>query len=97
VISVFGAYCYYQPVERKMIDLDSTTKDRAWDRFDLDTITDSLVMRTVSTAVGGNMDPIEDALAWLLTKSEDEIVADVEIAALYDMFFEVEMPVRSAK
>ena len=35
------------------------------------------------------MDPIEDALAWLLTKSEDEIVADVEIAALYDMFFEV--------
>ena len=36
------------------------------------------------------MDSIEDALAWLFTKSEDEILADVEIAALYDMFFEVE-------
>jgi hypothetical protein len=32
------------------------------------------------------VDPIEDALAWLFTKSEDEIVAAVEIAALYDMF-----------
>jgi len=28
------------------------------------------------------MDPIEDALAWLFIKSEDEIVADAEIAAL---------------
>ena len=43
------------------------------------------------------MDPIEDALAWLFTKSEDEILADVEIAALYDMFFEVEMAPRAAK
>jgi hypothetical protein len=32
------------------------------------------------------MDPIEDALEWLFIKSEDEIVADVEIAALYAMF-----------
>jgi hypothetical protein len=40
--------------------------------------------------VGGDMDSIEDALAWLFIKSEDEILADVEIAALYDMFFEVE-------
>ena len=36
------------------------------------------------------MESIEDALAWLFTKSEDEIIADVEIAVLYDMFFEVE-------
>jgi len=36
------------------------------------------------------MDSIEDALAWLFTKSEDEILADAEVAALYDMFFEVE-------
>ena len=36
------------------------------------------------------MEPIEDALAWLFTKSEEEIVAEVEIAALYDMFFELE-------
>jgi hypothetical protein len=43
------------------------------------------------------MDPIEDALAWLFTKSEDEILADVEIAALYDMFFEPEIAVRPAK
>jgi hypothetical protein len=35
------------------------------------------------------MESIEDALAWLFIKSEDEILADVEIAALYDMFFEV--------
>ena len=35
------------------------------------------------------MESIEDTLAWLFTKSEDEILADVEIAALYDMFFEV--------
>ena len=27
------------------------------------------------------MDSIEDALAWLFTKSEDEILADAEIAA----------------
>jgi hypothetical protein len=43
------------------------------------------------------MDPIEDALAWLFTKSEDEILADVEIAAWYDMFFEVEIAVHPAK
>ena len=36
------------------------------------------------------MDSIEDALAWLFTKSEDEILAEVEIAVLYDMFFEVQ-------
>ncbi len=35
------------------------------------------------------MESIEEALAWLFTKSEDEIVADVEIAALCDMFFEL--------
>ena len=35
------------------------------------------------------MESIEDALAWLFTKTEDEIIADVEIAALYDMFFDV--------
>jgi hypothetical protein len=40
--------------------------------------------------VGGDMDPIDDALAWLFIKSEDEIIADAEISALYDMFFEVE-------
>ena len=27
------------------------------------------------------MESIEDALAWLFTKSEDEIIADVEISA----------------
>ena len=36
------------------------------------------------------MNSIEDALDWLFIKSEDEIVADAEIAALYDLFFEVE-------
>jgi len=37
------------------------------------------------------MDPIEDALTRLFTKSENEIVTDGEIAALYDMFFEGEL------
>jgi len=36
------------------------------------------------------MESIEDALAWLFTKSEDKGRADVESGALYDMFCEVE-------
>ena len=47
VISVLGAYRYYQPAERKMIDRDWTAKDQAWDRFELDTITGSFVMRNL--------------------------------------------------
>ena len=32
-------------------------------------------------------DPVVEALAWLFEKSEEEIVAEAEVAALYSMFF----------
>ena len=36
------------------------------------------------------MDPVEEALEWLFSKSENEIVAEVEVAMLYDLFFSIE-------
>ena len=42
------------------------------------------------------MDPVEEALEWLFSKSEDETVADAEGAILYDLFFSEADPSRRA-
>ena len=34
-----------------------------------------------------SMETIEETLEWLLEKTEDEIATEVEVAALYDLFF----------
>jgi len=44
-------------------------------------------LEAAKSGKGGNMDdPIMESLAWLFVKTDEEILAEAEVAALHSMF-----------